>query len=235
MPFDRFYLQNPFSVGSQVFLEGNEHHHLAHVMRISVGEEIELVNGEGALARALLVQLDKKKALLEIKKVEQIPRKPPQILLAIPFLRAAKLEWVLEKGAELNVDSFLLYPADLGEKKELSAHQLERLHSLLISSMKQSGRLFLPHLECAAQFSDLFKKEAFFLYGDTRSAAPLLDRVDFPVVFVSGPESGFSQREHELLEQKGQGVKLSRFILRAETAPLAAAALLSWKSEKCGL
>lgn len=229
MPVDRFYLEDPLNTHTEVFLEGAELHHLAHVMRVKEGELVELVNGKGAFAEAKVRSLDKKKGVLFIEKTHKTASLPPQILLAVPLLRPSKLEWIVEKGTELGVDAFLFYSSEKGDKKDLSAHQIDRLHTLAVSAMKQSGRLFLPHFEILAHFSELFQKNLSILYGDTRSSASPLDAIPFPVLFVTGPESGFSSKELNLLETNGLGVSLSPHILRAETAPLAAATLLSWK------
>jgi 16S rRNA (uracil1498-N3)-methyltransferase len=201
-------------------------------MRVRVGETVELVNGKGALATAKVHSLEKKRAGLTIQEsTSQFPSLP-QILLGIPYLRPSKLEWILEKGTELGADSFLLYPAESSEKRDLSESQLERLQNLLVSAMKQSGRLFLPHLELLSSFSELLQREAKILFGDTRKGAAPFDEVPFPVLFITGPESGFSEEEQTLLEQKGTGVQLNLNILRAETAPIAAISLLAWKRLK---
>lgn len=227
MPFDRFYVPSPLS--SQTVLEGAELHHLAHVMRVRVGETVELINGQGMLAKATVLSLDKKKALLAIEEiVSQEISSPPKILLGIPLLRPSKLEWIFEKGTELGVDAFLIYPADFSDKKTLSQSVLERLHILMISAMKQSGRLFLPSLTVLSQFSHLFQTRATILYGDTRKGAQKINTFSFPILFITGPESGFSQNEYTLLEEKALGVQLNEHTLRAETAPLTAASLLAW-------
>ena len=230
MPFNRFYLNDSIHSPSQTFLEGPELHHLAHVMRVRVGETIELINGKGLLAKATVLSLEKTKVLLKIEEiVRSEPLLPPKILLGIPLLRPSKLEWIIEKGTELGVDAFLIYPATLSDKKTLSQSVLERLHTLTISAMKQSGRLFLPQLTVFSQFSSLFTTDATILYGDTRSCAQKINTFSFPILFITGPESGFSKEEYTLLEQKGTGVQLNEHTLRAETAPLTAASLLAWQ------
>ena len=227
MPFDRFYLDDPLQQTREAHLESSELHHLAHVMRIKEGEEVELVNGRGTLAHAKVISIGKSRAELKIEKSTTLPSNPPQILLGIPILRPSKLEWIVEKGTELGVDAFLLFPARLSEKKEVSSSSLERLHTLMISAMKQSGRLFLPHLEILSSFTKLFDRETKVLFGDTRNSKTI-QKFEFPILFVTGPESGFSKEEHDLLDEKGIGIHLNENILRAETAPLAAASLLGW-------
>jgi 16S rRNA (uracil1498-N3)-methyltransferase len=229
MPFDRFYVETSLFSSSQTVLEKTELHHLAHVMRIRVGETIELIDGKGTLAKATVASLDKKKALLTIEEIiSQEPATTPKILLGIPLLRPSKLEWILEKGTELGVDAFLIYPADFSDKKTLSQSVLERLQMLMISAIKQSGRLFLPSLSLLSHFSHLFTTEATILYGDTRNSAKKINTFPFPILFITGPESGFSQEEYALLEKKGTGIQLNEHTLRAETAPLTAASLLAW-------
>lgn len=226
MPAERFYIDSPLDPRTTAVLEGPELHHLAHVMRIRPGEEVDLVNGKGALAKARLASLEKSKGYLEILETEQRPLPPRLITLAIPFLRPAKLELILEKGTELGADAFWIYPAAHSEKSDLSPHQRDRLHHIAISAMKQCGRLDLPEIKLFDSFSELFGPLPL-LYGDTGEAPPLA-APSGPVVFATGPEKGFSPKEQALLAQHGKGVRLHGNILRAETAPLAAAALLNY-------
>lgn len=225
MPAERFYVNDECQ--TQVLLLGTELHHLAHVMRIRVGEEIELVNGRGVLATAEVVSITKQNAVLKILSRTAAPVHPPRTILALPILRPSKLEWIIEKATELGADAFYLYPAEYSEKKDLSTNQMERLNTLAISAMKQCGRLDLPPLHILAHLEDLFKSPATYLFGDTRKDAPQLVSTREPVVFITGPERGFSKAEEELLETKAKGVRLNKNILRTETAPIAAAAILN--------
>lgn len=219
MPVERFYLDTQFQ--ERVTLEGSEFHHLAHVMRVRIGEKIELVNGRGALAQAQVHALTKHSAILEILSMEQTPIHPSGVSLAIPLMRPAKLELIIEKCTELGADAFYLYPAHHSEKEDLSPNQLERLHHIAISAMKQCGRLDLPLIQLLNRFDDLFTLPLAYLFGDTQpNAKPMPSRKN--VLFISGPEKGFSDKESKLLQQKGEGVSLHKNILRAETAPLAA-------------
>ncbi len=225
MPADRFYLNVPLTEETVVKLEEQEHHHLSRVMRVSPGEEVELVNGHGSIAKAIVSRIDKQATTLQILTLQTIPRPSHQIILAIPLMRPNKLELILEKGTELGADGFWMYPADFSEKAELSSNQLERLRNLTISSLKQSGRLFLPSLEVLSSLENI---HGFILFGDTRENAPKIihTKLKTETIFISGPERGFSPKEVEFLEQKGHGVKLNPNILRAETAPLAAMSIL---------
>jgi 16S rRNA (uracil1498-N3)-methyltransferase len=188
---------------------------------------VELVNGQGALAKARIRDLDKQLAALEILSSTHFHR-PASISLAVPLMRPAKLEWVVEKGTELGADAFIFYRADLSEKDSLSEHQIERLRHLSISALKQSGRLYLPSFEVAASLVPLFSRDARFLFGDVRPAEPLTpEPTTRPTIFVTGPEKGFSPSELALLEKRAKGVRVNPNILRAETAPIAALSILA--------
>lgn len=220
---ERFYLNAPLEPQTEVHLSETEHHHLAHVMRCEVGDEVELVNGKGSLATARTLALGKRSTTLKILSVAHHPPFSPAIALAIPLMRPSKLEWVIEKATELGADTFHLYTADQSEKDSLSTAAFERLRALTLSALKQSDRLYLPTFELHPRLDSLLSGHA--LFGDPTSTTPLT-AVKEPTIFFSGPEKGFSSRELTLLRAKARGVRLNPNTLRAETAPIAAIAIL---------
>lgn len=226
MPANRFFLDEPLEIGKTVRLEGPEEHHLRHVMRVEAGDELELIDGRGTLAHAELVAFEKRASLLRIMKLECEKMPERKLTLVVPLMRPAKLEWVIEKGTELGASAFLLYHADQGDLKTLSAHATERLHHVMIAAIKQSGRLFLPDLRNLQKLEELENETV--LFGDVREEAPWIQPAGkVSISFVTGPERGFSEREERVLEQLGHGVRLNAYTLRAETAPIVAASVLS--------
>ncbi len=211
MPADRFFLPQPLQ--SPLFLEGKELHHLAHVMRARIGETLEIVNGQGELATAELVSLDKKKA--ELKIISHKKASPPQQKLILAQAYTRHLDWIIEKGTELGADEFWLFPGDQSEKK---VPQLPRLETLAIQALKQCGRLFLPKIVSKPSLPQ-FSGSVF--YGDPH-ASPLKGPFSTTIIFIIGPEKGFSPRELDYLAKNGQGVSLHENILRAETAAITA-------------
>lgn len=232
MPTDRYYTSKPLVVGEAV-LEGEELHHL-NVMRIRAGESLELVDGYGRLGTAKLVHVSKKEALLQIKSIKQYPPSPP-LILAQAMPQKAHLEWIIEKGTELGVTQFWLFPGILSEKKELKPAQEERLHKILISAMKQCGRVDLPTIEHKPPLSEWSPCTGALLYGATDPKAPRLLslRPSSPCIFCIGPEKGFHPEElFHLTRLKAEAVSLNSNILRVETAAITAVALLSQWSQQ---
>ena len=221
MPHDRFYVEN--LLHPQFSEEEFKHF---KVMRIREGETFELVNGKGELAIASY-----EKNNLQIHSITK-EKEPVSLRIAQAIPKINRLDVILEKGCELGMTELILYPGDLSEKTDLSPNQLKRAHSILLSAMKQSGRLYLPKLTLGDSISTLKSLPTPTFFGDTNPAAPsLLSLVKPPlnhVLFYIGPEKGFSHKEVDHLITLGaKGVKLSPHILRTDTAPLAALAILS--------
>lgn len=225
---ERFYLNGNWKEGDTARLEGTEHHHMIHVVKIRVGEEVELLNGRGLRGVCVLKTSDKRSALLEVQAVKQEPLPPPRFILALPLMRPSKLEWVIEKGTEIGADAFWLYPADHSEKEALSEHQLERLGHIAISAMKQCGRADLPPIRLLPGLKELLQEAPLpRLFGDVELSGKKLSELrPQTALFITGPERGFSQDETALLKLKGQGVHLPTHTLRAETAPIVALSML---------
>lgn len=219
MPAERYYLDSPF-LSLTVTLEGDELHHLAHVMRAKEGDTVELVNGRGVLALAAIVSIQKSEAQLKINSMHQ-ETKRPIVILAQAMTRQNHLEWIIEKGTELGVCAFWLFPGERSEKTEFNE---ERLKRLTISAMKQCGRLTLPALEKKPPLSAWKPIGGALYFGDPQSKDILSKPSKEPAVFFIGPEKGFSPSEQEILRciLKARGIKLHDNILRTETASLVA-------------
>lgn len=236
MPAERYYLTQDFHEGAVLELDGQEFHHLCHVMRNQQGDVVEVVNGKGQLATARIDTLTKKAATLSVAHLAaQTGRTSHPLVLVQAIPRMNRLEFILEKSTELGVDEIWLMPAAHSEKKELSEHQLHRLEALLVSAMKQCGRLWLPLLKVVPPIKKWKELPMAAFFGDTDPAAPLFSTVwqqQQPslsgTAFFVGPESGFNSSEVEALKGLGaQGVKLHQNILRTDTAALAALSLIS--------
>lgn len=236
MPEKRFFVPSALNEHSSIKLEGDEAHHLKHVMRCKPGDGVELINGRGSLADSEVAAIGKTSIELKIGSVRN--EQPPafEIILAQAIPRQGKLEIILEKGTELGMTSLWLFPGKLSEKKEFrfSETQLTRMEKITIAATKQCGRLFLPTIELKPSLESWEKPLLPLFYGDTSSDAPtfysswLKEPPTRGLIFIVGPEPGFHLKELEKLKDLGaQGVKLHHNILRTETAPLAALSLIS--------
>lgn len=232
MPERRFYYAGSLEKSSQVVLEGEEAFHMLSVMRCKIGEQVELINGKGGFALAEIEKTSKGSAELIVQSSSTEPPPTFKIILAQALPRHNRLEMILEKGTELGVTDFLLFPGMLSEKK--ARINVERLQKILISALKQSGRLYIPHLEIKEPLSlwEIPKSTGF--YGDLHSAAPSFfqawqnSRPKEEALFFIGPEQGFHEKEELLLKNAGViGVRLNQNTLRTDTAAICALSLLT--------
>jgi len=220
MPADRFFVAAPLK--NNLILEGEEFHHLVKVMRVRIGETIEIVNGQGELAEAELVSLDKKGCELKILSHKKVPPPEQAVVLALALTRPASLEWTLEKATELGATEFWLFPGERSEKKDLSKSQIHRLDMILINALKQCGRLYLPKIVLKPPLGEWQTPSGSLYFGDFSTKAPLKGPFDKTVMFFIGPEKGLSPAETVLLREKfkARPISLHENILRAETAAI---------------
>ena len=220
---DRYYLDEPLKEDATYTLSGTEVHHLVNVIRKKLGEQIELVNGKGALATATIIALTKRKADVLITSKKE--RSPPStsLIAAQGFTRTRPMEFIVEKGTELGMTELWLYPGELSERDKVT---LPRLQAIAISAMKQCGRLYLPLIKEVPPIVSWKKPKLPLFFGNTERNSPPLTPSKEGLIFVTGPEKGLSQNETEaLLKLNAQGVTLNSNILRTETATLAALAI----------
>lgn len=231
MPAERFFIPGPLQAHQEVLLEGSEFHHLIHVMRLEAGERAEIVNGQGILAQGVLKRREKKQAVFLIESIAHEEKSPREIILAQALPRINRLDFIIEKGTELNATQFWLFPGQLSERRSLTEHQLERLQSLTVAAMKQCGRLFLPSILVKPTLDKWENLGLPSFFGDLRASAPAFLQVqdaNASSLFFVGPESGFTDKEIERLDKLGAtGVKLHSNILRTDTAALVALSIMS--------
>ncbi len=233
MPENRYFIPRSLQHGDTISLKNEEFHYLKSVMRKRIGDSVEVINGAGTLATATVSKLLDKEAHLTVNEAEQQEKEKIHLNLLLAILKPAHLEYAIEKGCEVGVSSFTLFVAKHSEKKAVSEQYLKRLDTIILSSTRQCGRLYMPTLKVV----DKMEKglEGLILFGDLESSQPIQNvAIDSPVTLVIGPEAGFTKEERELLLAKGaKGVRFCKNTLRAETAAVCGSMLiLSQESER---
>lgn len=229
MPENRFYIDTSFEEEANIELSGDEFHHL-HVMRRKPGDAIELVNGRGELAKSVLQEMGKRSAQIEIRQIIRMQKKEKKHILVQAIVRLNALETIIEKGTELGISEFWLFPAVHTEKKEITDHQRKRLQLMSISALKQCGRLDLPLILEKPPLQKWPALKGLKYYGDVRKEATsfLSPHSNEDLYFFIGPERGFAESEIQWMEKNQiKGVKLHENILRVDTAAIAASLIIS--------
>ena len=230
-----FYLPEPKLCGGVIIGLPNElRKHLQTVLRLQPGDKIQLFNGTGQVATAVL--RDGSEA--EIQDVVDSP--PPRCILTLiqGLPKGDKLELILQKGTELGVNEFYLTAMERSVgllKTSRQQKRLERWQRILQEAARQSRQYHLPQLVVETSLTKTFatvEADLKLLLWE-ESAKPLEDVLpQLPprrIAVIVGPEGGISQQEADQAKADGyQAVSLGPRILRTETAGLAIMAILQY-------
>ena len=212
-----------------VIINTEEQQHIVKVLRMKSGEEIFVTDGKGNLAKGNLV-FEGKKVHLEILEIkENLPNFSPQLHITIaPTKNIDRIEFFVEKAVEMGISEITFLQTEKTERKNIS---IEKLTKQAISASKQSLRFHFPKVNELTKFSDFIKE----VHPETTFVAHCnenLERIELKdiqtqenITFLIGPEGDFSDKEIQLLAEKGvKAVSLGNQRLRTETAGIFVAA-----------
>ncbi|NLG27249.1 MAG: 16S rRNA (uracil(1498)-N(3))-methyltransferase [Chloroflexi bacterium] len=235
----RFFVSPELLSSDSVDLTGPLAHQISHVLRLSPGDAITLLDDSGWEYQATLATVSGKQASARITGRTQ-PATEPRVRVSLfqALVTEQKLDWVLQKGTELGVAAFCpivterSLPARAGEAK------LPRWRRIVTEAAEQSGRTRLPSVAAPRILSDCLPPPTgvLALLGAVGVEATPLPRVlaalaapPAEVWLLIGPEGGFTAEEVALAREAGvQPIAVGPRILRTETAGLAAAAALMY-------
>ena len=230
---DRYHLPDGFTT-SPVSLTGGEFHHLAHVMRRRVGDEVELFDGNGRKVTATITEIAKKTATLEWEQVDVIPPDATfSLTLAVCTPKGDRFRWLVEKAAELGVRR--LFPL-ITQRSVVNPgrSKLEKARQWAIEAAKQCGSAYLLEIGEPVELVAFLNGEGtadvtLIAEPDGQPIGDPIESLHSPadVAVLIGPEGGWTPAECEAAIDAGaKPVSLGKTILRTETAAVAVAAFL---------
>jgi len=220
-------------------LKGEQAAHLIRVLRAQAGMKYDIVAGD-RVWRAVIsgVSGDSVRFTL-LSEVEAEAALPVTILLSI--FKFDRMEWIIEKATELGAERFVPMIARRSEKHlaQAAPARVERWRRVAREAAKQSRRSDVPLVEDVVTLKAGVRIKAAppglsLLLAEqerstTLSAAMQQDGIGrVPVHLALGPEGGWTAEEEALFASEGwQAVSLGPRILRAETAGIAAMAVVA--------
>lgn len=234
MRLPRVYLDGPLEPGTELRLPDGPARHLTQVLRLTTGDSLVCFNGDGSDRTARLVTCGRQGVVLAIGEAgEAEPMPGLSIHLALGISRGERMDFAIQKAVELGVAG--IWPLFTERSMvQLKGERLDRRQGhwqgVLIGACEQSGRRRLPTLAHARTLEEwLTGTPPGTLLLDPRAPLSLtqLSPAGSEVTLLIGPEGGLSPRERDLAARHGVGgVRLGPRILRTETAPLAAIAVI---------
>jgi len=218
-------------VAGPVVIRGEEHHYLARVRRSRAGDPVELVDGAGRRAAAVITRITDDGTELAVEPPELVVAAPPRVRVLLPLIKGDRMELGLEKLVEAGADEIVVWPAarsvvklDAGRREA----RIAKYQAALQAAARQCGR---PQVPTASWADSLGAAVAALPPGlrivlDPGVDAPLEAAAATDVTIASGPEGGLAPDERELLAATFTAVGLGPRVVRAETAPVIATALI---------
>ena len=226
---------------SNVCFSKEDEHHILHVMRMKVADEIEVVNNK----KVFLCRIDKTNPLVVsiIHEIANDVEIKEDITLLFALTKGDKVDLVLQKATELGVKRVALITSERTvvsyDNKDVGK-KLLRFKKIMKEASEQSHRVIVPELLGIYDLKNLPK----VAYSDLNYVAYEKDASKVDEMFdgltkgksisiLIGPEGGFSLREiDQLTKQAFIRTSLGKRILRAETAAIYALSVLGYLLEK---
>ncbi len=208
-------------------LPEDESKHAVRVLRLTLGDALTLVDGQGHVYTATVADANPKRCALSIMSYEAVaPRTTYTHVAVAPTKNLDRMEWLVEKAVEVGIERLTFLRCAHSERREL---KLDRLEKIAVSALKQSGQAWLPQLDELTDFTDFMQDidpaTTFIAHleeGERTSLTQVVAAAPRCCVLI-GPEGDFSPAEIELALSRGvRPVTLGASRLRTETAALAA-------------
>ena len=217
--------------GRRVVLDVTETRHAVGPLRLDSGDRVVLTDGAGAVASGDLDIQRRGAAEVAVVAVDHLSRPAPGLTLAVAVLAGAAMDLVVQKAVELGVEQ--LIPVCCQRSQISSKRAVIRMdHWIRISrqALKQCRRAWAMELASPTPLAELVSLAdsdhgvvADPCGGTIDELSPGREHL-----LLIGPEGGFSPEEKRTLHAAGwPTVCFGHFILRAETAAIAGAAILS--------
>lgn len=230
LPF--FYISEYNPSQKEIILNEETSRHIIQVLRMKVGEQVNLTDGKGSLLTCEIEDANKKHCTVSIIGSQFTAHNPQQIVIAISLLKNTnRFEWFLEKVTEIGVTEIIPL---LCERTEKEKFRYERLNGICISAMLQSQQTWLPALHQPVEFGKAVAEStaeqkfiAHCIDGSKQELANQQISKSAHSLICIGPEGDFTNEEIQLALQKDfMPVSLGETRLRTETAGVVAATLL---------
>lgn len=236
MRIPRIYQPGPLTAGQSIELDETAFTHLVRVLRLSEDAPLILFDGQGLEYPARLCNLGKKRASARIEEGRQPQRESPlQLQIGQVISRGERMDFAVQKATELGIQRMTPLFSERCEVHLNAERQKKRQHhwqQIAISACEQSLRLRVPQIDppqSLVQWLENVDAELkLVLHHHTAEALGDLPRPK-SIALLIGPEGGLTEGEVTAAISAGfRPVALGPRVMRTETAPVAAAAIMQY-------
>lgn len=211
-------------------IAGEDAQHLTRVLRVETGQRYEISDNRNVYLAEIETA---RKQQVVFRTIEKLAPAAPEarIVLYAALVKFDHFEWMVEKATELGVDALVPFQAARSERglDQAARKRVERWRRIALEASQQSRRDRLPEIEDPVSFESA--ADYRLVLDEDPPAVPLARalpetrRASDTIAVLIGPEGGWTDQERERFGE-WRRVSLGRRILRAETAAIAALAVL---------
>ena len=222
---------------NEYLLSKDDEYHIKKVMRMNIGDKIEIVDNEKVFI-CEIVSLDPVKAKI-IEKRNENNENEKKIILVQSLVTETKMDYILQKGTELGVNEFYFYKAVNSVVKEnnKSDKKIIRWQKIVKEASEQSKRNIIPKVNNIVDLTGLIDIKAdvkllLSVNETTKNIKNILKELKKydTLIIVIGPEGGFTPFEEDKLIKNGFiSTSLGKRVLRTETAGMVAISMINYE------
>ncbi|MBV9333372.1 MAG: 16S rRNA (uracil(1498)-N(3))-methyltransferase [Candidatus Eremiobacteraeota bacterium] len=234
----RFFIERTGETGGVIEIGGSDAHKIAHVLRLSAGERIEVIDAAATEFDAEIEAVGRSVTARLLEKRDERTRPTSlyvDVAQAVP--KGQRMDFVVEKGTELGARAVVPFFCERTIGRSVGDEKLARWRRLARSAAQQSGRHDVPlvadPLSYDALLSTFDEYDVVLFAWELAPPQALRDAVlsllpaRGEVLAIVGPEGGFSHAEAAAaLERGATAISLGPRILRTDTAALALLAVI---------
>ena len=246
------FIISPQQIGAkEIVITGNDLEHLSRVLRLKPGETITVSDGEDRVYFCVLTQINKSRAVAEIKSVSPDYSEPSlEVTLLQGLPKGDKLELIIQKAVELGISRVVPVAMERsvvqlsGAKAEARVQRWQRIAQ---EAAKQSRRGCIPSVSpivsLAEALEELPERNLVLLPWEEERSRGLKEILLSPqaqkaagITLIIGPEGGLPEKELLMAKNKGAiPLSLGPRILRTETAAIATVAIVMYQLGDLGV
>lgn len=225
--------------GRQIVLTGENAAHIAKSLRMRQGETLTLSDANGVDCEGEITAVSAEAVTVRVLETRLNTSEPAvSVTLYQALPKVGKFETIVQKAVELGVERVVpvLTSRCVSRPDEKSMQKkLERYNKVALEAAKQSGRGIIPVVHPLKTYEDIlgdfteYDKVILFYEEGGERLDKVLPASSKKVAVIIGSEGGFSRDEVDAAVLAGAAVgTLGPRILRCETAPVAALAILMY-------
>ena len=232
----RFYAPDLDGSLTRIRLRPDESHHARHVLRLTIGEDVNVFNGAGSEWRGRISAMAKSGVDVDIVAVATPAAEASvTVTVGLSILKSSAMDLAVRDATMLGAASIVPIATErLAAGKARADSALEHWRAIAVASAKQCGRAVVPSIGPIASLNQLLshspQPRLICVEPSITGSVPLGDigsiRPDAATLLI-GPEGGWSEAEIVAASaNEAIAVNFGPRTLRAETVPAVALSAL---------